>query len=90
MERKRPSRILIVVIILAVLAGAYYVFQAYASSNNTQLKASGTIEAVDVNVSPELSGKVSEVLAEEGQTVKAGDVLLKLDETLLQAQRDQA
>ncbi|HVN15483.1 MAG TPA: biotin/lipoyl-binding protein, partial [Anaerolineales bacterium] len=80
----------IIVIVVALLIAGYYGIRAMNTTANTQLKASGTIEAVDVNVSPELSGKVSEVLAEEGQTVKAGDVLLKLDETLLQAQRDQA
>jgi multidrug efflux pump subunit AcrA (membrane-fusion protein) len=52
-----------------------------------KLRASGTIEAVEVNVSAETSGKVKEVLVDEGQAVKTGDALLSLDETLLKAQR---
>ena len=90
MEPKRRRMVAIVVIVVAVVIAGYYGMRAMNGNNNGALQASGTIEAVDVNVSPELSGKVSEVLAEEGQTVKAGDVLLKLDDTLLQAQRDQA
>jgi multidrug resistance efflux pump len=51
------------------------------------LTASGSIEAVTVNVSPETAGKVVEVLAEEGQPVQTGDPLLSLDASLLTAQR---
>jgi len=43
-----------------------------------------------VDISPELSGKVAQVLVEEGQTVKAGDPLLVLDDTLLKQQRNVA
>jgi multidrug resistance efflux pump len=52
-----------------------------------QLKASGTIESVMVNVSPEMAGKVKEVFVEEGQPVMTGDPLLVLDDSLLVSQR---
>jgi multidrug resistance efflux pump len=55
--------------------------------DNGRLTASGTIESVTVNVSPEMAGKVTEVLAEEGQAVKGGDPLLRLDDSLLMSQR---
>ena len=42
------------------------------------LRASGTIEAVEVNVSSENSGKVKEVLVDEGQSVKDISSLLKM------------
>ena len=42
---------------------------------------------MEVNVSPETSGKVQEALADEGQAVKTGDPILRLDESLLTAQR---
>jgi multidrug resistance efflux pump len=51
------------------------------------LVASGSIETTMVNVSPELAGKVKEVLVEEGQPVKMGDALLVLDDSLLASQR---
>lgn len=81
-----PVRILVVLIILSAIG--YYAFRSMNNTNdNGQLKASGTIESVTVNISPEIAGKVKEVLVVEGQAVKAGDPLLSLDDSLLAAQR---
>ncbi len=77
---------MLIVIVLALLIGGYYGVRALTANTNGQLKASGTIETVNVDVSPELAGKVKEVQVDEGQTVKAGDVLLVLDDALLQEQ----
>jgi HlyD family secretion protein len=54
------------------------------------LQASGTIETLEVLVAAELSGRVAEVLVDEGEKVQAGDPLLRLDDEVLQAQRQQA
>jgi len=51
------------------------------------LQASGLIEATEITVAPELSGRVVEVLAAEGDSVKMGDLLLSLDDSLLEAQK---
>ena len=52
------------------------------------LLASGFIEAEEVEVSAELGGRVVELLAEEGDEVSAGDKLVQIDTSLLDAQRD--
>jgi len=83
-----PVRILIVLIVLSTIG--YYVFRSLNPADNGELKASGTIESVTVNVSPEVAGKVVEVLVEEGQAVQAGDPLLRLDDSLLQSERQTA
>ena len=80
-----PVRILVALIVLSTIG--YYAFRSLNPPDDGQLKASGTIESVTVNLSPEMAGKVTEVLAEEGQPVKAGDPLLRLDESLLASQR---
>jgi len=54
------------------------------------ITASGTISAETIQVAAELGGTVVDVLAEEGDQVEAGDVLLRLDESLLDAQMTQA
>ncbi|HEX8992292.1 MAG TPA: biotin/lipoyl-binding protein, partial [Anaerolineales bacterium] len=76
MLKGRRSRLVIVAVVLVVIVVAgYYGLRSMASTGNNGLKASGTIEATTVNVSPELAGKVASVLVEEGQAVQAGQVL---------------
>ncbi|HSB01974.1 MAG TPA: HlyD family efflux transporter periplasmic adaptor subunit, partial [Anaerolineales bacterium] len=58
-----------------------------ANANVTATQASGQIEAKEIAVAPELSGRVIEVSANEGDSVKAGDTILVLDDSLLAAQR---
>jgi len=83
-----PVRILVVLIVLGSLA--YFGIRAFSNNDNGQLDASGTIESVVVNVSPEMAGKVVEVFAEEGQSVQTGDRLLGLDDSLLQSEKQTA
>lgn len=54
------------------------------------LKASGTIESVDVTVSSKLSGQIKKINIKEGDKVKEGDLLLELDHDLLDIQLRQA
>jgi multidrug resistance efflux pump len=74
---------------LVVVLGlsGYFGARALNGPSSSPLKASGTIQTVSINVSPELSGNVQEVRVSEGQSVKAGDVLLVLDGSLLAEQR---
>jgi HlyD family secretion protein len=77
------------IIVLASLAYWFFIVRP-AQAGGDELLASGTIEATQVRVNPEIGGRVLEVLAAKGDTVTAGDVLVKLDPALLTAQRDQA
>ncbi len=54
------------------------------------LSASGVISAKDLNISPEMSGKVTEIFVDEGDWVNEGDVLFKLDDEIITAQYEQA
>ena len=83
-----PVRILVVLIILGAIG--YFAYQSLNTTDTGRLDASGTIESVVVNVSPEMAGKVVEVHAGEGQTVQAGDPLLRLDDSLLQSEKQTA
>jgi multidrug resistance efflux pump len=48
--------------------------------------ASGFIEAEEINIAPEVGGRIRVVYAEEGEEVEVGDVLVELDDTLVHAQ----
>jgi HlyD family secretion protein len=54
------------------------------------LVASGFIEGTQVSIASEMSGQISEMLFDRGDAVHAGDVLLRLDDTVLQNQRLEA
>ncbi len=90
MQTKRPPFILIVLVVAALAAVGYYVYSTYRPVSTAALTASGTVEATEILIAPEMSGRVIEVLVNEGDAVQAGDVLFRLDPTLLQAQRDVA
>ena len=91
MQKRRPSPVIIIIIVLVVAAIGYFVYQQWSQNvAASQLNASGTIEATNVNVAPEEAGKVKDVLTDEGKTVKTGDALMHLDDSLLQAQKEQA
>jgi len=87
MHNRRPPLPAIILVLVLIAAGIYYGIRSLNPDTNGQLAASGTIESVVVNISPEMAGKVTEVLAEEGQPAKAGDALLHLDDSLLQSEK---
>lgn len=50
----------------------------------------GRIEATEVDIAAKTPGRIREILVDEGDTVKAGQVLARIDVDALQAQRAQA
>jgi HlyD family secretion protein len=91
MSNNRPPLPVIIILVLAIIGvGAYYFINQRQQVQAGILTASGTVESTEISIAPETSGKVVEVLVAEGDAVKAGDVLFRLDETLLQAQRNVA
>ena len=78
------------IIVLVIIAGAaigWYYFSRITPTSGGAITASGTVETVEVIVSPEISGRATAVLAAQGDAVTAGQPLLQLDDALLQAQR---
>ncbi len=47
------------------------------------LKASGNIETDEVTIAAEIGGRITEITADEGDSVEAGDVLLHVDQSSL-------
>lgn len=87
MNHKRPPIPAIVIVLLLIALSAYFIVTQTAGTDATALTASGAIEATQVNIAPEVAGKVTEVLVEEGQSVSMNTPLLRLDPSLLAAQR---
>jgi HlyD family secretion protein len=84
---KKKYFLLVSLLILGILVSACSA--ADSNSSGSSIQASGTIASDSVNVAPELGGKVLSINVQEGDSVNAGDVLFKLDDSLLQAQYTQ-
>jgi HlyD family secretion protein len=81
---------IVVLVLVAVLVTIWLIGSRNGSQTSDTITASGTVETVEVTVSPELAGRVAEVLVAKGDAVTTGQPLVRLDDTLLQAQRKQA
>lgn len=83
-----------VVLGLVILVGGagYYAWQQSHTDALPEGIASGNgrIEAVEIDVSAKSPGRIKDILVDEGDFVKAGDVLVRMDTTQLEAQRRQA
>src|SRR5262245_30111417 len=73
---------------VVVIAGiTYYILRPRGTEGT--LRASGTIEATKVDVSFQISGRVSELPVREGQEVKAGQLLGRISPEELNARVQQ-
>jgi len=74
--RRRPARIIVPIVLVVLLIAGYFLlryFGSYESTDDAQID--GHLNAISARI----SGQVSEVLVEDEQIVKKGDVLVKID-----------
>ena len=85
-------RIILIILLLSAIAvvAYWYVTTQNTSPVTTALTGSGTVETTQVDISPEVTGKIVAVSVSESDSVKTGDTLFTLDDTLLTAQLNQA
>ncbi|UCE34903.1 MAG: biotin/lipoyl-binding protein, partial [Deltaproteobacteria bacterium] len=78
---KVKKRLIIIVFLVLLLGVGAYV---YLGQRNAQVKEtyySGTIEARSAELSFQVSGRVVEILADEGERVEKDMILAKLDQS---------
>lgn len=77
LERNRKSVIIAVVLVIAFAAGYFF----YKSRNTEQGKLIlyGNVDIRQISLAFNSNGRIEEMLKEEGDAVKAGDVLARLD-----------
>ncbi len=75
--RKKIATVIVVLVLitLAVLGNRY--FNRPADTNTY----SGTIEGTELPVQPELGGRIVDLLVHEGQVIKTGEIIAKLDDS---------
>lgn len=77
-------------IILLTLAISLALSACGTTKENTPLEASGVIEANEILIAPEISGRVLEISVDEGEALIAGDILFTVADELLEAELDVA
>ena len=77
-------RMPLVALLLAGIAGCV------SRHRTNTLRVSGHVEATEVQVAPEVGGRLVELRVDEGDRVKAGDVIARLDTRDIELQIDRA
>jgi HlyD family secretion protein len=90
------------ILVIAIVGGGWWYLSKNPSAQSTVMAqlgvapketgwtASGFIEADEVDIAPEISGRIAVLPVEEGDEVQAGDLLLHLEDDVLLAQTDLA
>ena len=81
------KRIVIVVIVLALAGAGVYAFRGMNRTPDNRIRISGNIELTEVNIAFKTSGRLIERNADEGDAVKRGAVIARLDRDQLLAQK---
>ncbi|AHK04997.1 MULTISPECIES: HlyD family secretion protein [Rhizobium/Agrobacterium group] len=79
-------------LLVVMVAGGYYLWTVRAGSGLLAgiVSGNGRVEAVEIDVSAKTSGRIKEILVNEGDFIDAGQILAVMDTQQLQAQRRQA
>ncbi len=77
------NKFIILLSIICAIALAYYYF---STPSNRDLVLVGTVDSNQVVVSPQIEGRISKLLVDEGTPVKQGDLIALLDPSELETQ----
>ena len=80
---------LIPILIVAALIGLA-VYSSGMLTRDNALHGSGTVEAHDIRVGSKIGGRIEKVLVREGDSVKAGQILISFDDKELAASLEEA
>jgi HlyD family secretion protein len=88
--RRHGVAIALLAVALALAALAARMLLAERRQDDGLLQVNGRIEGERISVAPRLAGRVVELLAHEGDEVRAGQVLVRLDDRAVRARLEQA
>lgn len=88
--KQRIAAVLVVVAVVAMGYGAWRYATRTNDSGTETLGGSGTIEAAEIVVSPQTTGRILSAPGTEGVAVKTGEVLYRLDSSIASLQVSQA
>lgn len=91
-QNRFPSRLLIIALLAFAALGAYFGYESLSDDGPGPGFAigNGRIEATEVDVSAKLAGRIEEILVKEGDFVKQGQPLVRMQISTLEAQLAEA
>lgn len=89
MPHRPPKQVIVIVPLLLLAIIGYWVYSTYTASIGANT-ASGFIEGEEILIAAEVGGRIQAIVVEEGERVTAGQELIRLDRTVLNAQIAQA
>lgn len=84
------KRIVALIVLVLIGIAAYAGFTFWRTNNSDGLMASGTVEATEAQLGFQAPGRIDEISVREGDTVKRGQVLARLDTRETEARLAQA
>ncbi len=82
------KRIIPIALVLAAASGALYLYRNLGRKPDNRIVVSGNIELTEVNIAFKTAGKLIERTVDEGDPVKKGQIIARLDRDQLIAQRE--
>lgn len=89
-QEKRANRSLLLTLAIVVAAVLFIAIIGFIFVNRPASYIEGQVEGTTVRISGKLAGRVVEFYAQEGDTVHAGDTLVRIHSSIVEAQLGQA
>jgi HlyD family secretion protein len=84
------KRIVIIAIIVSIVVIAIFFFSVNKGKNSGTVKSTGIIEGTEINLAPKISGRISYLCCDEGDSIEKGRVAIKLESDDLRASAEQS
>ena len=88
------KKIIISLLVIAAIGMTWYLIKTYKEEaiykNPAFASGNGRLEATEINIAAKLAGKIEQLLVDEGDYVKAGQTLTKMQTNTLKAELEQA
>ena len=83
------KRIIVIIVVLAAVAAGVYAYRSgIGRTPDDRIMVSGNIELTEVNIAFKTAGRLIERTVDEGDSVKKGQIVARLDRAELEAQRE--
>jgi HlyD family secretion protein len=90
-KRNKWSRLIVILAVLAIAAGVgFYTWQKLHPKNVGFASGNGRIEATDIDIAAKLAARIEKIFVDEGDFVRAGQVLVQMQTDTLEAQLNEA